>query len=481
MFSDLKFAIRQLARSPGFAFVAIATLAIGIGTCTSMFSIVNAVLLKPLPFREPERLVWIENTAGEGLSGRTSRADTFNGWRDQNKSFESLAAYFAFFDYGRMTMTGTGSPERLRGVGISDNFLPTLGISLLRGRNFTADECKFNAPAAVILSYRFWQSRFAGDPAVVGRSITLNNAPAAIVGVLPPTFDFASIFSPGNEIELITPFPLSPETANWGNTVFGIGRLKPGVSVQQAQSELSVINQRLSQTVLKNVGIVGADVRPLNDALRGKFRTAFFVLSGAVACVLAIACVNLSNLLLARINMRRQEFAVRIAVGARPRHLAQQTLTESLLLACAGSALGVPMAIWATGFLAQLQTFGVPLMQGASVDPLALVVSIGLTFLAGIACGILPALHLTRTHKSQGLQHATHQRSAGTIRNDGTGHPHRRGGRACVHASRRRRPAASKLQRIAPGQPRLPAPSCDGMADRSPAQLQELCRVQSLH
>jgi hypothetical protein len=203
-------------------------------------------------------------------------------------------------------MTGSGNPERLRGVGISDNFLPTLGVPLELGRNFTADECKFNAPAAVILSYRFWKGRFAGDPSVVGRTITLNNAPAAIVGVLPPAFDFASVFSPGNEIELITPFPLSPETARWGNTVFGIGRLKPGVTAEQAQSELAVINGRLRETTLKNVGVIGAAVRPLDDALRGKFRTAFFILSGAVACVLAIACVNLSNLLLARINMRRQ-------------------------------------------------------------------------------------------------------------------------------------------------------------------------------
>jgi putative ABC transport system permease protein len=413
MLSDLRFAVRQLARSPGFAFVAIATLAIGIGACTAMFSIVNAVLLKPLPFREPDRLVWIENNQGEGLSARTTRVDTFNGWREQNKSFDSLAAYFAFFDYGRLTLTGAGTPERLRGVGISDNLLPTLGVSLLRGRNFTAEECKFNAPGAVILSYRFWMAHFAGDPAVVGRSITLNNSPATIVGILPPTFDFASIFSPGNEIELITPFPLTPETANYGNTLFGIGRLKPGVSLQQAQSELAVISQRLLQTTLKNVGDFGAVTRPLNDALRGKFRAPFDVLTGAVACVLAIACVNLSNLLLARINMRRQEFAVRIAVGARPRHLAQQTLTESLLLACAGSALGVPMAMWATGFLARLQTFGVPLLQGAAVDPLALAVTIGLTLLAGVACGILPAMHLTRAHQSQGLQNATHQRSAG--------------------------------------------------------------------
>ena len=413
MLFDLKIAIRQLTKSPGFTFVAIATLAVGIGACTAIFSLVNAVLLKPLPFREPGRLVWIENNGGGGLSGRTTRADTFNGWRDQNKSFESLAAYFAFFDYGRMTLTGTGEPERLRGVGISDNLLPTLGILLLHGRNFTAEECRYNAPGTVILSYNFWRRRFSADPAVVGRTLTINNNPSTIVGVLPPTFDFASIFSPGNEIELITPFPLTPETAAYGNTLFGIGRLRPGVSVPQAQAELDVICRRLEDTTLKGVGGFGAVVQPLGDALRGRFRGAFLILTGAVGCVLLIACVNLSNLLLARLNARRQEFGVRIALGARPRRLIQQTLIESLLLALIGSSVGFLLAIAATHALARLQTFGVPLLQGASVDPLALAVTIGLTLLAGVGCGVLPAMHLTGIHQGMALQNATHQRSAG--------------------------------------------------------------------
>ena len=413
MRSDLRFALRQLAKSPGFTAVAIATLALGIGACTAMFSIVNAVLLKPLPFREPDRLVWIENVFGGGLSGRTTRVDVFNGWREQNKSFESLAAYFAFFDYSRQTMVGSGEPERLRSVGVSDNFLPTLGVRPLHGRNFTAEECAWNGPRAVILSHAFWRRRFASDPAVVGRTVTLNTNPTTIVGVLPPTFDFDAIFSPGNEVELVTPFPLTPETARWGNTLFGIGRLRPGVTPEQAQAELTVISEQLRTTTLKNAGTFGAVVRPIGDELRGRFRSAFFVLAGAVACVLAIACVNLSNLLLARVNVRRQEFAVRVALGARRRHLVQQALTESLLLAFAGALVGVPLAMWATRALAQLQTFGVPLLQDAAVDPVALTVTIALTTLAGVACGVLPALHLSRDQSSLTLQNATHQRTGG--------------------------------------------------------------------
>ena len=224
------------------------------------------------------------------------------------------------------------------------------------------------------------------------------------------TFDFASIFSPGSEIELVTPFPLTPETARWGHTQFGVGRLRPSASVAQAAAELAMVSERLQKTT---GGKDGAIVTSLSEALRGKFRAAFLLLTGAVLCVLAIACVNLSNLLLARTNVRRQEFAVSIALGAGRRHLVQQALTESLLLALAGAIVGVPVAVWATRALARLQTFGVPFLQDARVDPTALAVTIGLTTLAGIACGVLPAITLSRGHRSQALHDATHQRSAG--------------------------------------------------------------------
>ena len=413
MYSDLRHAIRQLAKSPAFAAVAIATLALGIGACTAMFSIVDAVLLKPLPVREPARLVWIENIFGGGLSGRTSRVDVFNGWRDQSKSFESLGAYFAFSDYGRKTITGSGEPEHLRTVGVSRDFLPTLGVRLQLGRNFTAEECAYNGPAATILTHAFWMRHFNGDPAVVGRTISLNNNPATIAGVLPPEFNFASVFTPGSGVEILEPFPLTAETAAYGNTVFGVGRLRPGVTVAQAQAELTVISERLRKTTLQNIGTFGAIVSPLDDAMRGGFRGSFMILACAVGCVLAIACVNLSNLQLARLNSRRQEFAVRIALGAGRAHLIRQALTESLLLAACGSLLGLMLAMWATAMMSRIQAFGIPLLQTASVDPSALAFTIGLTTLAGLACGILPALHVARAQRGNALQESTHQRSAG--------------------------------------------------------------------
>jgi predicted permease len=411
MLSNLKFAIRQLAKAPGFAAVALVTLALGIGACTAMFSIANAVLLRPLPFHEPQRLVWIENEGQGGMSARTTRADTFNAWRDQNTTFEALAGYFAFFDFvRRQTLTGAGEPERLRAVGVTDNFLPVLGVTPAVGRNFTADECRFNGPPVAILSHALWKRRFNEDPLIVGRTLTMNNQAITIAGALPASFDFDSIFSPGQEIDLLRPFPLTPETARQGNTLFGVGRLKPGVTIEAAAADLKVISTRFKSSI-GYTGTLGARVNPLSEALRGSFRAAFYVLAGAVACVLAIACVNLSNLLLTRINARRQEFAVRVALGASRGHLVGQALVESLLLACGGSLIGVPIAIWATGALARLQTFGVPLLQDASVDPLALTVTILLTAVAGAACGVLPAVHLSRRSGPQ--QTATHQRSAG--------------------------------------------------------------------
>jgi putative ABC transport system permease protein len=411
MLSNLIFAFRQLRKSPGFTFVAIATLAGGIGACTAMFSIVNAVLLKPLPFREPDRLVWIENQKLQDLSGRTSQVNTLLGWREHTHTLESVAGYFAFFDYMRYTLTGVGEPERLRGVGVSDNFLPTLGVTPFLGRNFTAEECRYNAAPAIILTNAFWRAHFQADPGVVGRTISLNNKPATVVGVLPDSFEFASIFSPGTEVGMIVPFPLAPETQQWGNTLFGIGRMKPGVTLAQAQDDLSAAT-RMVEAQYPNTGQKGALVSTLDSSLRGKFRKPFLMLVGAVACILAIACVNLSNLLLSRLNARRQEFAVRIAVGARPRHLMAQTLTESLLLAVGGSLVGIPMAAWTTDILSRLQTFGIPLLGGATVDPMSLAVTVGLTLLAGVACGILPALHLAADANST-AQGANQQRSAG--------------------------------------------------------------------
>ena len=241
---DVRFALRQLTKNPGFSIVAVLTLTLGIGACTAMFSLVHAVLFRPLPFRDSDRLVWIENVGSGGLSARTTRVDNFLEWSAQNRSFEELAAYFAFFDYSRYTLIGSGEPRRLRGVGISKNFLGILGVQPMLGRGFTDEECAWNGRKAAMLSHAFWRQDFAADPNVVGRTITLNGDPTEIVGVLPPSFDFDSVFAPGTEVELLLPFPLTEETARWGNTLFSIGRLKPSATIQHRQRSVHIRDQR---------------------------------------------------------------------------------------------------------------------------------------------------------------------------------------------------------------------------------------------
>jgi predicted permease len=367
-----------------------------------MFSLINAVLLRPLPFRNCPSIVWIENLYPGNLSGRTIRMDTFMEWQAQQQSFEELAAYYAFFDQNRFVLSGAGDPQRLRGVPVSKNFLSLLGIRPMLGRNFTEEECLLNGRKAVILSHAFWQQQFGGDTNIVGRSINLQGNPTEIVGVLPASFEFDSIFTPGVRVELLVPLPVDKELANQGNIMFAIGRLKPHGTLRQAQAEFDVISQRLNKAHPERGGF-GARMSSLETSIRGDFRQPMLVLFAAVTCVLLIACFNLSNLLLARANARRKEFAVRVALGATRWRLIRQTLTESLLLAVGGCAIGVPLAFAAANSLARLQTFNIPLMQSTSVDGLVLGFTAAIACLAGLLSGTLPALQLPRGNTQERL------------------------------------------------------------------------------
>ena len=408
---DLRHGARGLRRNKTFALAATAVLGLGVGTCTAMFSLVNALILRPLPFAEPERLVWIENNLGarSGLSERTSRADVMRAWQSESRTFASVAGYNAFSDYSRLTLTRNGEAETLRGFMVTRNFLETLGVTPVLGRNFSDEEGATNGPPALILAFDFWQRRLSGDTSIIGRSLSINGRPSLVVGVLPSSFDFDSTFTPGSQVDVLSIQPLNDATAQWGNTLFGVGRLRPGVTLDEARSELSVINEGLQKALARNLGAV---VTPLDDAVRGRFRRPFAALGGAVLFVLAIACMNLSNLLLTRVNARRQEFDIRLTLGARRAHLIRQAMTESLLLAFAGSLVGVPFAMVATGFLSRMQAFGVPLLQNVTVDPAALAVSLILTTLAGAACGLLPALYLSREGAAT-LRTSAHQQTAG--------------------------------------------------------------------
>jgi putative ABC transport system permease protein len=416
LWQDLRYGARTLWKNPGFTLIAVLTLALGIGANTAIFSVVNALLFRPLPFREPGQLVWIANTGtAGGLSSATSRVANFNSWRAQNKSFEDLAAYFAFFDYGGYNLIGVGEPERVIGVGVSQNFFSVLGVPPLLGRGFNEEESRWNASPAVILSHAYWVRRFAADPALVGRSLTLNDKPATVVGIMPPSFDFASTFSPGSRVDLLTPFPLTTETDRWGNTLAVIGRLKPGVSIPQAQAEFDLLNQQIRQAHPERFRW-GARLSGLQEQIRGKFRRAFLVLFGAVACVLLIACTNLSNLLLARAATRRKEIAVRIALGASRVRLVRQMLTESLLLAGGGALLGLPLAFAATRALATSKAFSIPLLQTVTLDGAALAFTILIALATGLLFGSVPAWQMSGADVHEDLKDASRGSSGGKQR-----------------------------------------------------------------
>jgi len=415
---DLQVGARMLRRSPGFTVVAVLTLALGIGANTAIFSLVNALLLRPLPFRDPDQLVWISNIYEGGLSGETTTVNNFKDFRSMNQSFSDLAAYFAFFDYGSYHLTGgAGEPERLRGVGVSQNFLDVLGLAPMLGRNFANEECLEVQPRAALITHGFWQRKFAGNQNVVGSTINLNGKPVLIAGILPASFDFTSIFAPATQVDFLIPFPLTDETDRWGNTLSIIGRLKPGATIEQARAEFSTIVDRIQQEhPERKANSFGSKLTPLKEQISGKFRRSFYVLFGAVGCVLLIACANLSNLLLARNSARRKEMAVRIAIGARRSRLIRQMLAESALLSLAGAALGLPLAYGLTDGLVHLPGLTIPLLQSAHVDTSALLFTFVIAAGTGLFFGLAPAIFGTRGDVHESLKESARGSSDGAHR-----------------------------------------------------------------
>ena len=280
-----------------------------------MFSVVDALLLRPLPFERPSELVWIANRDLPDLSGQTTQVGYMLDLRERAHTLSAVAGYFAFYGVGDNLLSGRGEPERLSGVPVSENFFDVLGVKPLLGRTFDAQESAWNGPKAVMLSYGLWERRFDRDPGIVGTSLVINDAPHTVVGVLPASFDFATVFAPGSRFDLFLPFPLGPETNRWGNTMAMIGRLKPGATVASARAEVRVIGQPSSREHPERNGFEGI-VKPLSAHVSGDTRLGVLVLAGAVGMVMLIVCANLSNLLLARTAARQKEIAIRMALGA---------------------------------------------------------------------------------------------------------------------------------------------------------------------
>jgi predicted permease len=395
LLQDLRYTFRTLGRDAGFTTFAILIVGLGIGASSTVFSIVNALLLRPLPFRDPGHLVWIANhDETGGLSGQTTQVGHFLDLRAQNQSFSDIAAYFAFYGVGDNKLTGQGEPERLSGVPVSQNFFPLLGVKPQLGRLFTAAECKWNGPKAVLLSHGLWVRRFASDPSIVGRPLTLNNEPISVVGVLPASFDFASVFAPGSHIDLYSPFPLSDETNRWGNTLAIIGRLKPGVAIQTAQAEVSILSARLVRAHPTDRNDFEGHLSFLGEHVSGRLRPALLVLTCAVGVVMLIVCANLSNLLLARTAVRQKEIAIRTALGAGRWRLVRQALTESMVLSCCGASLGSILAIFGTRALTHLDAISIPLLQSVRTDASALGLTLLMAVLTGLIFGLVPALQV---------------------------------------------------------------------------------------
>jgi predicted permease len=384
---DLRYSFRGMRREAGFATFAILITGLGIGASSTVFSVVNALLLRPLPLRDPGRLVSILNAEW------STQVEQFVDLRQRNRSFSDLAGWFGGYGAGDWQMTGTGEPERLTGVPVTQNFFPLLGVEPALGRAFTAEECqqRFAAPPAVLLSYGFWQRRFASDPTVVGRKLMFNNRPASVVGVLPASFDFAALFAPGTPVDLFVPWPLADKTEPGGNTMKIIGRLRPGASVQGARAEFSLLAKQLnSQHPERNP--IAPTLVPLEQRINGRVRPALLVLACAVGVVMLIVCANLSNLQLARLGARQRELAMRAALGAGRFRLLRQLFTESIALSCCGAVLGLGLAMAGARVVAHLNAFNLPLLTSVRIDGNALTFTLLAAIFTGVLFGLLPAL-----------------------------------------------------------------------------------------
>lgn len=389
---DLRFAVRMLVKQPGFTLIAVCTLALGIGATTAIFSVVNAVWLRPLPYPEAEQLAFVahENTKRPGAFELTPAS--YLDLRQQSKSFEHFAAYFS----RDFNLTDAGEPERLRGQIVSGALFPLLKVSPVAGRTFTDADEQAGATPVVILSHELWQRRFGAKADLIGQTLRLDEQSYTVVGVMPPGFDF-----PDKETELWSPMTLLANAASDRGSFyfFGIGRLNPGVTLKQAQSELDGIGQNLARAFPRSNTDLGFRVVALHENLVSGFKQALFVLLGAVLFVLLIACVNVANLLLARGAVREKELAVRAALGAGRLRLLRQLLTESTLLAFCGSALGLLFAFWGLKLLKLINPEGtgaIPRLDEVSLDFRVLGFALGVACLTGILFGLAPALQISK-------------------------------------------------------------------------------------
>jgi putative ABC transport system permease protein len=402
---DIRYGIRALRRTPGFTAVATLTLALGIGANTAIFSVVNTVLLKPLAYRDPDALVfvWERNTA-IGKDRDVVAPPNYLDWKARNVVFEHLGAY----RYGGFSLTGSGEPESITAVTLSSSLFRMLGVDAAIGRTFT-DEEEAKRERVVVLTHQLWQRRFGGDASIVGNAVTLSDARYTVVGIMPPTFKFPE----GNPVDLYSPVVfIEPELkGRRTHSLTVIGRLKPGVSIDAAAVNMTAISRALAaedKGSNPDVALVGA-----HDLLVEDVRLGLVVLLATVGFVLLIACANVANLLLVRANARRGEMAMRAALGAGRQRLLRQMLTESVLLAAIGSALGIAAAWWVLGLLVRVSPPDLPRLDQVGIDITVLLFVTAIAVLAGIGFGVVPAIQVSGTSLIEATQESRVKRHRG--------------------------------------------------------------------
>lgn len=387
---DIRYTFRILWRDRAFAAIAILILALGIGANIAVFSIVNALLLRPLPFANSNQLAWLDSNRGVGgLSSMTYKVDVYDEYAKQNRSFEQVTAYNPFSGSGGYSLSGYGEPLALTGVMVDSNFFQTLGVKPLYGRAFLPGETAKGAAHAAILDNAFWRQHFNSDPSIVNQVVTINKQLYTVVGILPPSFDFGAAFAPGQRVELFEPYPWD-DIRQWGNTVFIIGRLKSGATVQSAQSEADLLLPQMHAAHKDWYSDYATRVSSLSDHVRGKLRASLIVLWSAVGLILLIVCVNLANLLFARSAARSKEFATRTALGAGRSRIVGQLLTESVILSCAGALLGLGFACGIVAFASRQASLALPLLSSMKIDGATLLWALLVTAMAAVLFGLAP-------------------------------------------------------------------------------------------